>query len=534
MPPHVVGGGLPPPLRGRIMNTIVANIIPGNAELIPDHPAIIDQGRKYTFLQHANRVLQLVGALKQAGCHRGDRIGILSRNCAEYLEIYGACELAGFIAAPVNYRLTASEINYIVDNTTPSVLFHGAEFLPVVDEIRTAGTLYVQIDQGSLPERAVSYEGFIKDGEIDAPGTLPSPGDPVYIVHTSGTTGNPKGAVLSQSAQYGTAQVISDAAEITRADRFLLVQPLFHVGAKFLQLAHHLQGATIYMQREFNPLVVWDTLQTERITTLQLVPTMIEMLLADEYAETRDPARIKTIFYSTAPIREILLRKALDVFGPVFIQQYGSTEGSSISNLTKSQHQPDGTAAQQRRLLSAGQACDGVEIKIVKSDGTVAGTGEPGEIVVRHPDIMQEYWNDPAATAESINDGWLNMGDIGYLDEQGFLFIVDRKRDMIISGGENIYPREVEIALEQHPVVKQCAVIGIPDERWGEAVCAFVVPSGEATESDLIEHCRTLIASYKKPKKINFVEELPRLATGKVDKVRLRAPYWQGRQTKII
>ena len=516
------------------MKKIVANIIPGNAELIPDHPAIIDQGRKYTFLQHANRVRRLVGALMQAGCRRRDRIAVLSRNCAEYLEIYGACELGGFIAAPVNYRLTAPEINYIVDNTTPSILFYSTEFLPVVDELRTAGTLYVQIDQGDLPEWAVPYAEFIKDGEIETLNPLPSPGDPVYIVHTSGTTGNPKGAVLTQSAQYGTARVISDAAEITGDDRFLLVQPLFHVGAKFLQLAHHLQGAAVYIQREFNPLVVWDALQTEQITTLQLVPTMIEMLLAGEYADSRDPTQVKTIFYPTAPIREALLRNALDVFGPVFVQQYGSTEGSSISNLTKSQHQPDGTVAQQRRLLSAGQACAGVEIKIVKSDGAIAGIGEPGEIVVRHPDIMQGYWNDPVATGETIRDGWLNMGDIGYLDEQGFLFIVDRKKDMIISGGENVYPREVEIALEQHRAVRQCAVIGIPDERWGETVCAFVVLSGECTKAELTEHCRTLIASYKKPKKILFVEELPRLATGKVDKVRLRAPYWQGQQTQII
>ena len=171
MPPHVVSGGLSPPLQGRIMNRIVANIIPRNAELIPDHPAIIDQGRKYTFLQHANRVMQLVSALKQTGCRRRDRIGILSRNCAEYLEIYGACELAGFIAAPVNYRLTASEINYIVDNITPSILFYGAEFLPVVDEIRTAGALYVQIEQGGLPEWAVSYEDFIEAGKAGPAGS---------------------------------------------------------------------------------------------------------------------------------------------------------------------------------------------------------------------------------------------------------------------------------------------------------------------------------------------------------------------------
>ena len=516
------------------MTKIVADIIIANAERTPHDLAIVDQGRKYTFLQHANRVRRLAGALSQAGCRRRDRVSVLSRNCAEYLEIYGACELRGFIAAPVNYRLTAPEINYIVGNTTPSVLFYSVEFLSVVSEIRSAGTLYIQIERGDLPEWAVSYADFIEGGGVETLNTLPAPAAPVYIVHTSGTTGNPKGAVLSQSAQYGTARVISDAAEITRHDRFLLVQPLFHVGAKFLQLAHHLQGAAIYIQREFNPQVVWNTLQTERITTLQLVPTMIEMLLADEYAEVREPARVKTIFYSTAPIRETLLRKALSVFGPVFIQQYGSTEGSSISNLTKSQHQPDGTAAQQRRLLSAGQACDGVEIKIVKSDAAVAGTGEPGEIVVRHPDIMQEYWNDPAATGEAISAGWLNMGDIGYLDEDGYLFIVDRKKDMIISGGENIYPREVEIALEQHPAVGQCAVIGIPDERWGEAVCAFVVLSADCTETELTEHCRTSIASYKKPKQIRFVEELPRLATGKVDKVSLRAPYWQGRQSRII
>ena len=538
------------------MKKIVANIITDNAECIPEHLAIIDQGRKYTFLQHANRVRRLVNALQRAGCRRRDRIAVLSRNCAEYLEIYGACELGGFIAAPVNYRLTASEINYIVGNTTPSVMFYSAEFLPVIDEMRaghtphiqihgapascisgavgTVHTPHVQIDGGELPEWAVPYNDFVDNGEAGPPAPLASADDPVYIVHTSGTTGKPKGAVLSQGAQYGVARGISSAAEITGNDRFLLVQPLFHVGAKFLQLAHHLRGAAIYIQREFNPAVVWDTLQTQRITTLQLVPTMIEMLLADEYAESHNPAQVKTIFYSTAPIRETLLRKALAVFGPVFIQQYGSTEGGSVSNLSKNQHQPDGTGEQQRRLLSAGQVCTGVEIKIVKSDGTVAATGEAGEVVVRHPDTMLEYWNDPQATAEAIRDGWLNMGDVGYLDEQGFLFIVDRKKDMIISGGENIYPREVEIALEQHQAVRHCAVIGIPDDRWGEAVCAFVVLSGECSEAELTEHCRTLIASYKKPKKIHFVEKLPRLATGKVDKVRLRAPYWQDRQTQVI
>ena len=516
------------------MNKVVADIIMANAERIPKHLAVVAQGRQFTFLQHAIRVWQLLDALLRAGLRRRDRIAILSRNCAEYLEIYGACELGGFIVVPLNQRLTAAETNYIVGNTTPAALFYSTEFLPLVDELQAIRALYVQIDQTELPAWAVAYKDFINHGEADPPRVLPQPHEPVYIIHTSGTTGHPKGAVLGQGAQYGIAQAISTDAEITGDERFLLVQPLFHVGAKFLQLAHHLRGATVYIQQEFNPAVVWDTLQTEGITTLQLVPTMIEMLLADKYVESRKSARIKTIFYSTAPIRETLLRKALAVFGPVFIQQYGSTEGGSISNLTKNQHQPDGSAEQQRRLLSAGQACSGVEIKVVKSDGTVAESGETGEIVVRHPDMMLAYWNDKKATEEAVRDGWLSMEDIGYLDEQGFLFIIDRKKDMIISGGENIYPREVEIALEQHQAVRQCAVVGIPDDRWGEAVCAFVVLSGECSEAGLTEHCRTLIASYKKPKKIHFVEELPRLATGKVNKVRLRAPYWQGRQTQII
>ena len=524
------------------MNKVVANIIVDNARQIPDRPAIIDRERTCTFHQHAQRVFQLADALARHGCRPPDRIAILSRNCAEYLEIYGACEVTGFIAAPVNHRLTASEITHIAGNAAPAAMFYAGEFTTVMDEARAAlpgRILYIQTGRGDAPEWAVSYEDFIDQGVTVPPVALPPPAAAVYIVHTSGTTGKPRGAALSQSSQYGTARAISSAANITRDDRFLLVQPLFHVGAKFLQLAHHLEGAAVHIRQEFNPAGIWDAIRTEGITTLQLVPTMIELLLADERAEyhgQHGTAGVKTVFYSTAPIRETLLRKALTVFGPVFIQQYGSTEGGSVSNLAKHQHQPDGTAEQQRRLLSAGQACDGVEVKIIKPDGAVAGAGEAGEILIRHPNIMQEYWNDAKATGEIIKDGWLAMGDIGYLDEQGFIFIIDRKKDLIISGGENVYPREVEIALGQHQEVKQCAVIGIPDERWGEAVCAFVVlhEGSGANEADLIGHCRKLIASYKKPKKIEFVEELPRLATGKVDKVKLRAAYWQQRQRQII
>ena len=521
------------------MSNTVARIILDNARRIPERAALVEPGGKTcTFRQHAQRVFQLADALRRRGCRRGDRVAILSRNCAEHLEIYGACEVAGFIAAPINYRLTAPEIIEIGNNAAPAFLFYANEFADTVATARgalTNGPHRIQIGGGNAAAGAAPYEDFIANGAAIPPAETPPADAPVYIVHTSGTTGKPRGAVLDQASQYGTAHAISNAADIVAEDRFLLSQPLFHVGAKFLQLAHHLRGAAIHLRQEFNPAGVWEALRTEGITTLQLVPAMIEMLLADEGVKRCRPSQVKTIFYSTAPIREALLRKALQVFGPVFIQQYGSTEGGAISNLAKRQHQPGGSAEQQRRLLSAGQVDAGVELKILASAGKPAGVGEAGEILVRHPNLMRGYWNDPSATAEVLRDGWLAMGDMGYLDEQGFLFIIDRKKDLIISGGENIHPREVERALEQHDAVKQCAVIGIPDERWGEAVCACVVLNeGQAPQADeLVEHCRKLIASYKKPKKIVFMEKLPRLAMGKVDKPSLRAPYWRGQGRQV-
>ena len=518
------------------MNNTVARIILDNARRIPERTALVEPGGKTcTFGQHARRVFQLADALRRRGCRRGDRVAILARNCAEYLEIYGACEVAGFIAAPINYRLTAPEIIEISNNAAPAFLFYANEFADTVATARAALTGPPQLVQIGGDSAAAPYEDFIAEGAAAPPAATPPAEAVVYIVHTSGTTGKPRGAALDQASQYGTAQAISNAADIAATDRFLLAQPLFHVGAKFLQLAHHLRGAAIHLRQEFNPAGVWEALRTEGITTLQLVPAMIEMLLADEGAKGCDTSQVKTIFYSTAPIREALLRRALRVFGPVFIQQYGSTEGGAVSNLAKRQHQPDGSAEQQRRLLSAGQADAGVELKILTSAGDPAGVGAAGEILVRHPNLMQGYWNDPQATAEVLRDGWLAMGDIGYVDEQGFLFIIDRKKDLIISGGENIHPREVERALERHEAVKQCAVIGIPDERWGEAVCACVVLNeGHAPQADeLVEHCRKLIASYKKPKKIVFMEQLPRLAMGKVDKPSLRAPYWRGQGRQV-
>jgi acyl-CoA synthetase (AMP-forming)/AMP-acid ligase II len=301
-------------------------------------------------------------------------------------------------------------------------------------------------------------------------------------------------------------------------------------------MAHHIRGAKINLKTGFDPAIVWQVLEKEDITTMQLVPTMLDILL-DEIEDGNYPrTKLRTICYSTAPIRESLLRRGLAVFGQVFVQQYGSTEGGQVATLAKIHHINDGTEAEQRWLKSAGKASPGVEIRIVDNDGKDMKRGEAGEIIVKHNYLMQSYWNDPESTSSTIVDGFLHMGDIGYLDKDGFLYIVDRKKDMIISGGENIYPREVEGVLIQHPAIKETAVIGIPDERWGEAVMAVVVCNENmpVNEEEIIAYCKEHIASYKKPKAVSFVKELPRIATGKVDKVSLRKPYWEGQKRSIV
>ncbi len=504
-----------------------------NAAIHPEQTAIVFRGASISYSEHFHRAIRLANALSAAGCQTGDRIAVLAKNCLDYLEVYTACELAGYIIVPINFRLATAEIHFVIENTEPVICFYSGEqkeiLSPLILDNSSPGK-YIEFDKN-----AGAYENFLQSGKDTTPDYTPAADDPACIVHTSGTTGRPKGAILTQGSLFGIARTISDDAGINKDDYGLVMQPLFHVGAKFLQLAHHVRGASINLQANFDTQMVWRVLNEEKVTTMQLVPTMLAMMLDhmqnDEYPETN----LKTIFYSTAPIRESLLRRGLEVFGQVFLQQYGSTEAGQVSSLAKDLHITEGSAKQQQWLVSAGKANPGVELLILDEDGKRTNAGMAGEIVVRHEHIMQGYWNDKKATAETIKDGFLHMGDIGYLDEDGFLYIVDRKKDMIISGGENIYPREVEAHLMQHPAVDEVAVIGVPDDVWGEAVKAYVVCKEKVsvTENELIEFCKKGIASYKKPKSIAFVAELPRIATGKVDKVKLREPYWRGESRRV-
>lgn len=520
---------------------IVGEIIPRNAALRCDKPAIVSDGATLSFGQYAERAYRLANALIGLGLARQDRISILARNSVEYLEVCGAGETSGLMVHPINFRLAAPEIAYLLDDAEPSAVFFDAEFEDAIaanHRGRAAIRRFVRMggDPARLPSWAVDYEAFLASGAPGRPAMRPHADDTAYLFYSSGSTGRPKGVMLGQRAQWHTALTVGYELGLTPSDIGLLVMPLFHIGGRFTQIAHHLAGAPMHVAHRFDAAETVATIERERITTLHLAPTMIRSILDLPHMARRDLSSLKTLGYGAAAMPVALLRRALERFGPILVQRYGSTEAAVVSYLDKPDHLPDGTPGEAQRLASAGKPGPMAEIAVRRADGTDCDVGEAGEIHVHNPAlVMQGYWRNAEATRAVLRDGWLDMGDMGYFDDDGFLFIIDRKTDMIVSGGENIYPREVEDAIMHHADVADAAVIGVPDTRWGESVLAFVVARDGAVlgEAELMEFCQARIASYKKPSRIEFRESLPRASTGKIDKVALREPFWRGRDRQV-
>jgi acyl-CoA synthetase (AMP-forming)/AMP-acid ligase II len=311
--------------------------------------------------------------------------------------------------------------------------------------------------------------------------------------------------------------------------------PFYHIGAKCNQLVYSLRGATVILHRSYDIHAVARSIERDRPNVAHLAPIMVQDLLNLPDRDTYDHASLKLVQYASGPMPVAQLKRAIAAYGRIFLQIYGMTETGSGTVLYPHDHVPEGTPTQVRRLSSAGQVSLGYQIRVVRPDGSECAPEELGEILISGPGLMRGYWNNHPASHAALEDGWMHTGDMGLFDADRFLYVLDRKKDMILSGGENIYPREVEEALYSHPAVAEAAVIGVPDARWGEAVKAFVVlKAGQrAAEAELIEHCRTQIASYKKPKSVDFIEALPRLPNKKIDKKQLRAPFWQGRDRQV-
>lgn len=504
----------------------LGDILRNNAWKFPDELAWVIGDDRISFKEHHDRAQKLASAIYSTGVRRQDRISVLSQNTREFMEIYSAGELAGFIISTVNFRLAPPEMAYILNDATPRILFFEARYASVVDQLRENLPhieTYVCFG-GEVPQWAKSYDNFLASGDPDGAPSRPSPDDIMHLIYTSGTTGRPKGVMRNHRAEINVARLMATELGVIVSDRMQLMMPVFHVGSRFLQLGAHFRGASVVFHYDFNPAQIVETIERERITLTHMAPTMVQAMLSVPGIEDADLSSLHTICYSAAPMPVPLLRRGLQLLGPVFLQLYGMTEGGGTT-LHKRQHKPDGTPQDIKRLGSIGQAAPNIDIKIIDEEGNAMPVGEPGEILTRTDTRMAGYWNNSAATIAAIRDGWYYTGDLGYLDEEGFLYLVDRKKDMIISGGENIYSREVEEALASNEAVKDVAVIGVKDDYWGETVRAVVVLEqvGGIDSDALIEHCKTQIASYKKPKSIVFSDELPRLPSGKVNKVELRS-----------
>ncbi|MGQ9368310.1 acyl-CoA synthetase [Azospirillum sp. ST 5-10] len=502
--------------------TTLAEIHARGARCFPDHPALVWDGGALTFRALHRRLSGLAGRLLAGGAAPGDRVAVLAKNGPVQVTAFGACEASGLVGVAVNWRLAPPEVAHVLADSGASCLVFEPEFAATVAAVRhrLPGGLRLICPAGG-PDWAEPLEPLLEPAPPPPP---PAPADLAYLIYTSGTTGRPKGVMLDHASQVALAEEVVTAGGVRQDDSVLLAMPLFHIGAKSKQLGYALAGATCHLLRQFDPRQALDLIAARRITGTHLAPIMVQMMLDEQAARPVDLSSLRAVYYASAPMPVPVLRRALAAFGPVLVQFYGMTETGVSTVLQAHQHVLDGPPHRVARLASAGQPTFRSRVRIVGADGRDAPPGTPGEVWLSGPTTMRGYWRRPEATAETLVDGWVRSGDVGRLDDEQFLTIVDRMKDVIISGGENVYPREVEEALLAHPAVDQAAVVGAPDPRWGEAVVAFVVPRpGGAAEEELIAFCRTRIASYKKPRRVRMVAELPRLANGKVDKTALRA-----------
>jgi long-chain acyl-CoA synthetase len=500
-----------------------------NASQRPHAVAYVDGDIRRSWSEMLDRVARFAGVLQSLGAGDRARACVLAENRAAFYEAYMAAPWAGAVLASLNTRWALPEMIEAAQDCAPRVLLVDNLFLEQGRAIRAAvGSIehLLWIGEGAAPYDALDLETLIAKADPVEDALIPSE-DCFALFYTGGTTGRAKGVMMSadgcQSAALGNlVQTRSGSGEVlTHA------MPLFHMGAGAFVLMQILGGATGVIFRRFDPAEVLAAVARERIVKTVWVPTMLRAILDHPDFVAADLSSLTTILYGAAPMPESLLRRAMKALpGIRFFQAYGMTETSGVGTLLgPADHDPDGPNPE--RLRSAGRATLGVDIDIVDANGRVLGPRQTGEVRIRGP-VCLGYWNKPEATAEAIRDGWMHTGDGGWLDEDGYLFVVDRVKDMIVTGGENVYSVEVEQALAAHPAVAECAVIGLTDERWGEAVTAVVRLQPDATvpEADLIAHCRGLIAGYKTPRRVIFRDApLPLSGVGKVLKTELRRLY---------
>ncbi len=511
----------------------VGNILRRAAFNFPDKHALVFGNQRMTYAELNRRINGIANNLLKMGLRKGDRVAVLLHNGPEFFETYFACAKSGGILVPVNNLLKPGELSQIFEYIGPRFFIFDHHFEEMVRSILPElKCVDFPIELHGESTDFSHYGNLVSGGEDAEPNVDISDDDIVSIFLTSGTTGRPKGALRTHRHDMINMMTCTIELGLRRDDRGLLLFPFYHVTFAD-NLRHILMANTIVIRKEggFDPQEVLDILSTEGITTCQFVPTMINAMLQAEGIEKYDLSRLRLIIYAASPMPVKLLKQAMNRFECRFVQMYGQTETGPCTTMLKPEdHVLEGSENQMARLASAGRVVLDYEIRIVDREGHDVSPGQVGEIIVRSEAMTAGYWNLPEETARTIRKGWLYTGDFGRFDDEGYIFIVDRKHDLIISGGKNIYPREIEEVLYTHEAVSEAAVIGVPDDYWGESVKAFIVlkEGMSATEDEIIDLCKRTIASYKKPRSVAFVQQLPKSPTGKILKRVIRDQYSKG------
>jgi acyl-CoA synthetase (AMP-forming)/AMP-acid ligase II len=509
------------------------------ARSFPERLAIAYGEKEWTYLEANERVNRLANALRGLGVQKGSNVAILLHNCPEFLEALFACFKAGIGSVPINFRLHPKECSFIIDNSEAQAVILGEDFRDPLYSLRREMLRvkhYICITEPL--EGMHCYEDLIKDQPSAFTDEEVERDHLAWLFYTSGTTGRPKGAMLTHhNLLVMTMNFYADMCPLGPEDAILHAAPLSH-GSGLYCLPNVAKGAAniILASKSFEPRIVFETIQRRKVTNIFMAPAMIKRLILSLEIDRYDSSSLRCINYGGAPILVEDLKAAVKKMGPVFVQLFGQAEAPmTISYLRKEEHLLEGTEDQMKRLTSAGIPRTDLEVKIVDDMDRDLPLGRMGEIVVRGEVVMKGYWKNPEATAETLRGGWLHTGDLGTMDEKGYVYILDRAKDMIISGGENIYSREIEDVIIKHPAVLEVAVIGVPDEKWGESIKAIIsLREGEkATEEEIVSFCKEHLASYKKPKSVEFIDAIPKNAYGKVLKRELREKYWAGEARRV-
>jgi O-succinylbenzoate-CoA ligase len=508
------------------MRNNIGAVLSKRAYMNPDNEALFDvaAGRRFTYAELNDRSNQVANALLASGVRQGDRVALLMMNSHEFVASFFAIAKVGGVIVPLNWRLVPDELEFILKDSGTTVLIAGEEFAAAVTELQARGDrtdvgTWVHVGgEGTKPSFAVHFDAWVDGQSTTEPPITAFDDDLLYIMYTSGTTGLPKGVMHTHNTQMAALYTLNATADFRIGDRYLNPMPLFHVGALTPAMATAYRGLAHVLMRAFDPVKVWELIKQEKINSSLLVPAMLGAMRMVYDPAVHDYSSVRWFLSGAAPVPKALI-EAYAGMGIEIHQVYGLTETCGPACLTT----PEDAL---RKAGSTGKAFFHTDVKVVRPDGSECDVDEQGEVVVAGDHVMTGYWNRPEATAESLVDGWLHTGDVAVRDDEGFIWIHDRLKDMIISGGENVYPAEVENVILTCPGVADVAVIGVPSEKWGESPLAIVVKKDPALEERaIIDHCEGKLARFKMPVAVRFVDVVPRNASGKALKRELRLQF---------